>query len=127
MEAGCKNLSMNQAVLDLALAQRPQGRKTTLVTANMDVFSSVIVPSHGLDRLFDVILNTFDYRELDKEVLWPIAFERLGVEFGYDNSLLIEDSSDNVARFRAHGGQAYRFQDDERFVEWLTSVGWAYD
>jgi hypothetical protein len=124
MEAGCKRLAFNRAVLDFALAQRPAGRKTALVTGNMDVFDSVVVPAHGLDRIFDVILNTYDHGELDKRVLWPIAFERLGPGIGYQNSLLIEDSPNAVRQFRAAGGYAYQYRGDEAFLAWLQSVGW---
>jgi FMN phosphatase YigB (HAD superfamily) len=124
MEEGCRSLASNQAVLDFALAQRPSGRKTALVTGNMDVFDAVVVPAHGLDRIFDVILNSYDYRELDKRVLWPIAFEQLGPGIGYHNSLLIEDSLSSVRRFRAAGGTSYRYQGDEGFLEWLRLTGW---
>ena len=124
MEVGCRNLAPNRAVLDFALAQRPAGRVTALVTGNMDVFDTVVVPAHGLDRIFDVILNSYDYRELDKRVLWPIAFERLGPGIGYSNSLLVEDSLNAVQKFRAAGGHAYRYQGDEGFLAWLKSVGW---
>ena len=123
MEAGCRRLAFNRAVLDFALAQRPAGRKTALVTGNMDVFNSVVVPAHGLDRVFDVILNTYDYGELDKRVLWPIAFKRLGPGIGYANSLLIEDSPNAVEQFRAAGGYAYRYRGDESFLDWLKRTG----
>ncbi len=44
MELGCRDLDFNKAVLNFALAQRSQGRRTAIVTANMDVFSDVVVP-----------------------------------------------------------------------------------
>ena len=60
MELGCKDLDFNEAVLNFALAQRSQGRRTAIVTANMDVFSDVVVPAHRLDEKFDVIINSSD-------------------------------------------------------------------
>ena len=90
----------------------------------VDVFNDVVVPAHGLEQMFDVILNTYDYHELDKRVLWPVAFERLGPGIGYDNSLLIEDSLNAVEQFRAAGGYAYQYRGDEAFVAWLQRVGW---
>ena len=56
MEKGCEHMRFNTAVRDFAVAQKAARRKTVLVTANMDVFSKVVVPSHRLDNLFDVIL-----------------------------------------------------------------------
>jgi hypothetical protein len=90
----------------------------------MDVFSEVVVPAHGLDRVFDVILNTADYRELRKEVLWDGAFALLGDGLGYSNSLLIEDGPAEPARFRARGGHAYQYTDDTHFGAWLQTLNW---
>lgn len=124
MEKGCEHLSFNQAVWNFARAQRAAGRKTAIVTANMDVFTNVVVPFHRLDAEFDVILNTFDYRALRKEYLWPIAFQYLGNDIHYGNSLLIEDGAAAPASFRNLGGYAYQYSTDESFLEWLHSVGW---
>jgi hypothetical protein len=69
MEKSCEHLNFNQAVWNFAVAQKVACRKTALVTGNMDIFTKVVVPAHHLDRLFDVILNSSDYRELRKEFL----------------------------------------------------------
>lgn len=124
MEKGCQHLSFNPVVWNFAIYQKITGRKTALVTANMDVFTKVVVPCHSLDKLFDVILNTSDYRELRKEVLWPIAFEQLGNGIDYSNSLLIEDGETEPAKFRSLGGQAYQYSNDELFLKWLDSIQW---
>ncbi len=125
MEEGCRHLDFNPAVWNFALAQKPAGRKTALVTGNMDVFTKVVVPAHGLDQLFDVILNTADFGEIRKEVLWPMAFERLGGGIGYANSLLIEDGESEPAKFRALGGLAYQYRNDGLFLDWLKTVNWS--
>ena len=124
MEKGCEQLTFNPAVRGFAVAQKAAGRKTALVTDNMDVFSKVVVPAHGLERLFDVIVNSSDAHEIDKQILWPIAFERLGEGIGYANSLLIEDGEREPALFRAMGGQAYQYSNDAAFLEWLDSIHW---
>jgi FMN phosphatase YigB (HAD superfamily) len=124
MELGCRDLDFNEAVLTFAIEQRALGRKTAIVTGNMDVFMKIVVPSHSLIDKFDVIINSFDYREIDKSVLWPQAFELLGNGMGYGQSLLIEDGEKNVAKFRGHGGRAYRYGNDEDFLAWLKSAGW---
>ena len=125
MEKGCEHLALNPAVRDFAVAQKAAGRKTALVTDNMDVFTKVVVPFHGLDRLFDVILNSADFHEIRKEFLWPIAFERLGGGIGYANSLLIEDGENEPGLFRALGGYAHQYSNDAAFLEWLDSVHWS--
>jgi hypothetical protein len=125
MEAGCRHLKFNPAVWDFAIAQKAAGRKTALVTANMDVFTKVVVPAHRLDALFDVILNTSDFHEIRKDFLWPIAFERLGGGIGYANSLLIEDGETEPAMFRAQGGTAYQYSNDEAFLSWLSPLDWS--
>ncbi len=125
MEKGCQNLNFNQAVWDFAVARKADGRKTALVTDNMDVFTKVVIPAHGLDALFDVIINSADFHEIRKEVLWPIAFERLGGGTGYANSLLIEDGESEPAKFRASGGTAYQYQGDELFLDWLKTIPWS--
>ena len=124
MEKGCEHLSFNPAVWNFALAQKGAGRKTALVTANMDVFTKVVVPCHQLHQVFDVILNTSDFRELRKERLWPIAFQCLGNNIHYGNSLLIEDGLAEPAKFRKLGGYACQYSTDELFLEWLHSIGW---
>jgi phosphoserine phosphatase len=125
LEEGCKSLSFNPVVWNFAAIQRQQGRKTALVTANMDVFTKVVVPAHALDTLFDTILNTADYHELRKEKLWPRAFAQMEPGISYANSLLIEDGPSEPARFRALGGYAYQYESDDGFRAWLALAGWS--
>ncbi|MGB8214943.1 MAG: hypothetical protein WCE68_15450 [Anaerolineales bacterium] len=125
MEIGCEHLIFNQAVWDFAVAQKVAHRKAALVTDNMDVFSKVVVPAHGLDQLFDVIVNSSDFHEIDKEALWPIAFERLGGGIGYANSLLVEDGEHEPRLFQALGGYAHQYSNDATFLEWLDSIHWS--
>jgi len=123
MMIGCRNLAINRAVWDFAMSQRRAGRATVLVTGNVDLFDSVVIPDHQLTRLFDVIVSSHNHRTTDKEILWPIAFDGVSPEIGYHNSLLIEDSPSNVARFRENGGGAHRYTDDGAFQAWLRSNG----
>jgi FMN phosphatase YigB (HAD superfamily) len=124
LKIGCQNLAFNPAVLEFALFLREQGVKTAIVTGNMDVFTEVVVPAHRLDEKFDAIVNSCDYQELNKEILWRKAFELLGSEIEYRNSLLIEDGHNNVLKFRKCGGFAYEYQNDELFSTWLDEIGY---
>jgi hypothetical protein len=127
MDKGCENLAFNTAVLDFAEAQKRIGRPIALVTGNLDVFSRVVVPCHGLDKLFDVILSSSDFGANDKLLIWPKAFEMLGHGIGYHNSLLIEDGDASVNAWRSQGGLVYQYTDDEAFTRWLTEAGLGTD
>jgi len=120
--AGCARLTLHPVIWQFAQAQRALGRNTALVTLNFDVFSRLIVPAMGFDRVFDVIVNSADHRHDDKVALWQYAFRRLdGCDFA--NSLLIDDKAKHVDRFRARGGMAYQYTGDEEFAQWLKGGG----
>ncbi|MBU1049223.1 hypothetical protein KKG90_04280 [Candidatus Bipolaricaulota bacterium] len=123
LQRGCLDMSLNPAVYEFALQQRIAGRKTALVTMNMDVFSDIVVPAHGLGDLFDLVLNTADYRTLDKSTLWCKALDEFGSEYSFAKSLLVDDSPEMIALFRSLGGQAVQYVSDEAFQAWLGATG----
>lgn len=123
MEAGCRKLEFNPAVLEFAKAQRAQGRRTALVTLNVDLFSRVVVPAHGLDGIFDVIVNSAEERDVRKDRLWETAFRRLGTEIGFHNSFLIDDAPQHVRRFAELGGGTYEYTTDAAFADWVAQGG----
>jgi len=123
LRLGCSNLTFNPAVYSFALQQRRNGRKTALVTGNVDVFTEVVVPCHGLNGVFDVVLNTADHGTRDKGVLWRRAFRAFGPEYDFQSSLLIEDGSKWVSLFESLGGWAYRYEEDRAFQDWLEQTG----
>jgi len=124
MDAGCKELAFNPAVWLFAMKQKKAGRKITLVTDNMDVFTRVVVPAHKLDRIFDVIVNSADNGDIRKEVLWPLAFEQLDSGIGYTNSLLVEDGETEPEKFRQLGGYAHQYISEKSFSKWVKSIDW---
>jgi FMN phosphatase YigB (HAD superfamily) len=125
MGAACRGLALNQGVLAFVHRQRARGLRTALVTANIDLFTAVVVPDQGLEALFDVIVNSYDHRTTDKTQLWPIAYRQLGKEYGYSTSFLLEDSARNVAQFVALGGRAHRYVGDDELKAWLeASTDW---
>jgi hypothetical protein len=119
MEKGCKNLTFNEALLDFAKSQSEEGRKTAFVTANIDMFSKTVVPSHNLTEIFDAIINSADFGTDDKLRLWPIAFQRLSNGIDYDCSLLIDNSEKWIQEYMKMGGSAYKYTGDSAFTEWL--------
>jgi FMN phosphatase YigB (HAD superfamily) len=120
MKEGCRNLSFNQAIYNYALSQLKAQKKTALVTANMDIFSEIIVPHYKLDSVFNIIVNSADYHTDNKLELWNIAFQLLGTNVNYESSLLIDDSEKWVNAFIHAGGNAYKYTDDIAFLDWLS-------
>jgi len=117
LDEGCANLRLNPAIWRFAQAQRAQGRQTALVTVNMDVFTRIVLPAQGFERVFDVVINSADYGTDDKNALCEIAFSRLdGCTF--ENCLLIDDSPTVIDAFQARGGMTYRYTSDKAFAEW---------
>ena len=115
LKDGCRNLRENLGVIKFARRLKADSVPIALVTGNFDVFNEVVVPAHGYDKLFDVIINSCDYGETDKRALWPLAFARLGGHIGYHNSLLIEDTENELRMFREAGGHAIKYVDDITF------------
>jgi FMN phosphatase YigB (HAD superfamily) len=124
LDDGCANLQLNPAIWRFAQAQRAQGRRTVLATVNMDVFTRVVVPAHGFDQVFDVVVNSADYGTEDKNALCEIAFSQLD-DCTFENSLLIDDRQKYLDAFRARGGMACRYTTDEAFAEWAQGSGLA--
>ncbi|HEY3418073.1 MAG TPA: hypothetical protein VGM23_14435 [Armatimonadota bacterium] len=116
LDEGCANLQLNPAIWRFAQAQRVQGRKTALVTINMDVFTRIVVPAHRFGQVFDVVVNSADYGTEDKNALCEIAFAQLE-GCGFASSLMIDDWPTVIEDFRARGGIAYQYTTDEAFAE----------
>jgi len=125
LRQGCANMHFNPGVWQFAQAQKRSGRKTVLATANMDVFTEVIVPSHSLQTVFDVIMNTADIGTLEKEVLWQQALHELRDGASFSNSLLIDDSAPMVSLFAELGGAAYQYVGDDELRRWALLNGFA--
>ncbi len=125
LRLGSAEMTFNPVVFNLAVKLCEVGRKTALVTANMDVFSEVVVPSHKLDFVFDTVLNTSDYGTLDKRILWRKALNTFGPGFSFSTALLIEDNPRQVSLFRSLGGFAYQYKSDSALQRWLDITGFS--
>jgi hypothetical protein len=121
MHAGCKNIVFNNEVMQFAKNQHKHNRKTALVTVNIDLFSEIISPFFGFNNLFDVVINSADFKTDDKETLWQTAFNQLKNDISYNNTLLIDDSEKWVSIFLKNNGNAFQYAIDSKFREWLIS------
>ncbi|MFC1819471.1 hypothetical protein ACFLZG_00090 [Thermodesulfobacteriota bacterium] len=117
---GCSHLDMNQEVYNFAKALAISEKKTALVTINADIFSQIVVPQNGFDSIFDIIVNSADEHEIDKGKLLQYSLDLFGSDITFGTSLLIDDSP-IVDWFRAQGGYAYRYTDDDSFGEWMKT------
>lgn len=107
---------------ELALQLKQKGIPIALVTNNMDVFNEITIPTHKLDKIFPVIINSADHGALKHErngLLFDLALEGLGLN-SFKDILLIDDSEKACAMFKSKGGTVYRFTDLETFKEWRT-------
>lgn len=77
-----------------------------LITGNMDCFSRFTVPSLRLDEYFDVIVNSFDEKQLKSEN-GGSSFTK-HVQGNISNAILIEDSENSCKVFESLGGTACR-------------------
>ncbi len=118
LRRGCREFALNGAVWSFARAAADVGKRMALVTINADVFTEEVVPSLGLDGVFETIINSADCGEVDKLKLWPMAFDKLGGGINFTNSFLIEDGQ-HPAKFISAGGKAYQYTDDATFAGWL--------
>jgi FMN phosphatase YigB (HAD superfamily) len=123
MENGCKGLNVNTAVWKFAEYLKIAGKTTVLVTCNIDLFSSIIVPDLKLNSLFDLIVNSYDYQEIRKDILCRKVFEHLGNKYGYQETIFVEDNSKNVKTFSALGGIVHHYKNDNKLLEWLGTNG----
>jgi FMN phosphatase YigB (HAD superfamily) len=121
--ASVRQMRLNPSLIQFALSLNKRGTRTALVTCNMDVFNEITVPEKGLDAVFPVIVNSFDYGLLKHEEngkMFDIALEKLGLD-SYREVWLIDDSPIFCAAFEAKGGRAYRYTGLKDFELWLKN------
>jgi FMN phosphatase YigB (HAD superfamily) len=115
---GVREMRLDRRLLDAAAELKTHGYKVGLVTDNMDFFTSVTVPHHGLGRVYDTIVNSADHgllKEDDGGRLFDIALERIGEpEIGH--SLLVDDTAEKNDGYRAKGGQIHQYVSFETYL-----------
>ena len=91
-----------------------------IVTINPDVFTNFVVPIYELDRVFPVIVTSWQEKTLSKASLCTEALRRLG---GSANSeaLLIDNIEQNVREWEQAGGRGYWFRGETQFLADLHS------
>jgi FMN phosphatase YigB (HAD superfamily) len=115
----CERLVFNETAWRVASERRlPQA----LVTVNPDLFADFVVPAHGLEAVFDVIVMSFEELTDDKPALCDIALDRPGFTSPRSDALLIDNRRDLVEAWRDVGGTGYWFQNDHQLRADLPSL-----
>jgi len=120
-EESISQMELEKGMIDLAKALISNGKKIGIVTDNMDVFTQITIPNHGLDKIFDVIINSADYGILKNEEngkLFDLALDLLNVNIS--SSLMIDDSSQTVELFKKKGGEGILFNNISQLQQLLS-------
>jgi hypothetical protein len=84
-----------------------------VVTVNPDCFGKVAEVCQ-LPSMFDLIITSSEIGNDDKVEICSVPCRRLGIQSS--KSVLVDNIATHVERWRAEGGQAYVFTDDEQFA-----------
>ena len=121
-EESIRRMKLEKEAIDLAESLKSSGKKIGIVTDNMDIFTKITIPSHQLDTLFDVIINSADHGILKKDdngKLFDIALATLGEKI--ENSLMIDDSESTIELYKKKGGYGFIYRDAAELKSFLLT------
>ena len=101
----CKTMSVQPEILN-QINQLRSEYHVVLITGNMDCFSRFTVPALQLGEYFDVIVNSFDEKQLKTDDNGSSFIKY--VKGSIQDAILIEDSEKSCEIFKGLGGNAYR-------------------
>lgn len=113
----CKTMKVEPEILKMINNLRKRFH-VVLITGNMDCFSRFTVPSLRLNEYFDVIVNSFDEKQLKSENDGD-SFKKY-VRGEIVDAILIEDSEKSCETFKSLGGTAYRVTFPGDTLKYLT-------
>jgi HAD superfamily hydrolase (TIGR01509 family) len=114
-------MELEAEMIELAQDLKKLGHKIGIVTDNMEVFQNITVPKHKLDKLFDVIISSIDHGILKQDEngrLFDMALASLNESI--DNSLMIDDSVNNIQMFKNKGGQGFLYKNTADLKSFLN-------
>ncbi len=85
------------------------------------MFSQFVVPRLELSKSFEVIVTSWEERDLDKVRLCELALSRSAGRVQPTRALLIDNLDENVRRWRAVGGLGYWYRGDAQLESDLAS------
>lgn len=123
-EQSIKEMQIDSRLLSLAKECKSQGKKIAIVSDNMDAFSLITVSHNGLDRLFDVVVNSADYGVLKQEQegkLFDITLDQIWIS-DCASCLLIDDSAKARMAFEERGWDTFAYSNFEDFEKWVREM-----
>lgn len=122
-EEGVRLMELNKDLIDFITKAKKKGVKTAILTDNMDVFTEIFVPFKELDKLFDEIVSSYEYKTLkgDNEgELLNSTRKLLDIDF---SNILILDDWETIGEFsKARNSNFYLYNEDtkNKFEEWFN-------
>jgi FMN phosphatase YigB (HAD superfamily) len=115
----CKNMYVKKEILDAVKLLRKDFH-IVLITGNMDCFTRFTVPSLQLNDYFDVIVNSFEEKQLKTDNNGYTFTKYLKGDI--HDAILIEDSEKSCEIFSSLGGAAYRVLEKDDTQKYLLSL-----
>jgi FMN phosphatase YigB (HAD superfamily) len=115
-----RQMKINPVVIEFAKKLQHKNIKTALVTGNMDIFNEITVPEKQLDKVFPVIVNSYDFNLLkvdENGKLFDIALHQLGLA-SCEGVILVDDSLTHGQIFKEKGGEFFYYTGQEAFEKW---------
>ncbi len=115
-----EQMQIEEWLIDTALTLREKWIKIALITDNMDVFNTITIKKHNLDKVFPLIINSCDYWYIKTEKNWllfDIAMEKIW-EKDINKTLMIDNSSNIYNLYTAKWWNCYKYKEYEEFSIW---------
>jgi len=116
----CKNMKIDSEVTEL-IKKLKEKYLIVLVTGNMDCFTRFTVPELGLERFFDLIINSADIGYLKNEhngKIFTDCLKRFNID-DMSKAYLLEDSEKVCNIFTKLGGQTMKINNNEDTIKYL--------
>lgn len=117
--ADCKSMHVQNEILKAIQLLRNQFH-IVLITGNMDCFNRFTVPSLQLQEYFDVIVNSYEEKQLKTDGNGYSFIKHC--KGNINDAILIEDSEKSCEIFSNLGGRAYRVSEKDDTQKYLLGL-----
>lgn len=96
---------------------------TVLITDNMDCLDRFTVPALGLDKYFDLIVNSHSEKRLKNDDGGK-AFQKVSEKYqsSISDSILIDNSTSSCQVFESLGGKSCLVTPEKTLLDWLETI-----